>query len=81
MKLRFTERADKDYARLPPAVRKAFAKQLRFLLANLMHPSLRAKKYDEAADLWQARVNKDWRFYFKIEGDEYAVIAIVPHPK
>jgi len=30
MKLRFTERADKDYADLPLPVRKAFAKQLRF---------------------------------------------------
>ena len=26
-----------------------------------MHPSLRAKKYDESQDLWQARVTKDWR--------------------
>ena len=81
MKLRFTERADKDYARLPPAVRKAFAKQLRFLLANRIHPSLHAKKYDEGADLWQARVTRNWRFYFKIDGDEYVVISIIPHPK
>jgi mRNA-degrading endonuclease RelE of RelBE toxin-antitoxin system len=43
MKLRFTERADKDYASLPVAIRKAFAKQLRFLLADLQHPSLHAK--------------------------------------
>jgi len=43
MRLRFTERADKDYAGLPVKVRKAFAKQLHFLLANL-HPSLRAQK-------------------------------------
>ena len=42
MKLRFTERADKDYAGLPVVIRKAFAKQLRFLLANRAHPSLRA---------------------------------------
>jgi hypothetical protein len=34
-------------------------------------PSLRAKKYDEAQDYWQARVNRDWRFYF----------TIIPHPK
>ena len=40
MKLRFTERADKDYAAMPVALRKAFEKQLRFLLANRAHPSL-----------------------------------------
>ena len=31
MKLRFTERADEDYANLPVLIRKAFEKQLRFL--------------------------------------------------
>ena len=36
--LRFTEKADKDYARMPPLIRKAFAKQLRFLLENRSHP-------------------------------------------
>jgi hypothetical protein len=29
-------------------VKKAFDQQVRLLLANLHHPSLRAKKYDEA---------------------------------
>jgi mRNA-degrading endonuclease RelE of RelBE toxin-antitoxin system len=81
MKLRFTERADKDYAGLPVAIRKALGKQLRFLLANRGHPSLHAKKYSEALDLWQGRVTRDWRFYFKIEGDEYVIISIIPHSK
>ena len=81
MRLRFTEKADRDYAGLPSDVRKAFAKQLRFLLTNLQHPSLHAKKYDEGADLWQARITRSWRFYFKILEDEYVVISIIPHPK
>ncbi len=81
MKIRFTERADKDYAALLPEVRKAFAKQLEFLLSRLAHPSLRAKKYDEARDIWQARVNRSWRFYFVIRGDEYIILSIIPHPK
>ncbi len=56
MRLRFTERADKDYAGLPVVIRKAFGKQLRFLLANRAHPSLHAKKYNEAQGIWQGRV-------------------------
>jgi mRNA interferase RelE/StbE len=68
VKIRFTERADKDYAALLPEVRKAFAKKLGFLLNQLGHPSLRAKKYDAARDIWQARVNRSWRFYFVIRG-------------
>jgi len=81
VKIRFTERADKDYAGLPPEVRKAFAKQLGFLLNQFRHPSLSAKKYDEANHIWQARVNRNWRFYFVILGDEYVVLSIIPHPK
>lgn len=81
MNLRFTNTADRDYADLPRAVRKAFAKQLRFLLANLRHPSLQAKKYNDPHDIWQARVTRGWRFYFKIEGDEYIILSIIPHPK
>jgi mRNA interferase RelE/StbE len=81
MNVRFTERADKDYAALSANVRKAFGKQLEFLLENPRHPSLRAKKLEGHDDLWQARVNRSWRFYFKAEGDEYAIIGIVPHPK
>jgi hypothetical protein len=42
---------------------------------------LRAKKYDQANDRWQARVTLDWRFYFAIEGDTYVILDIIPHPK
>ena len=48
--------------------------------------SRRAKKYDKANDIWQARVNRSWRFYFVIRGDEYVILSIIilsiiPHPK
>ncbi len=65
----------------PVAVRNAFFKQVKFLEQNLRHPSLHAKKYDESQNLWQARVNKDWRFYFKIEDDAYIIQNIIKHPK
>jgi hypothetical protein len=48
---------------------------------NLSHPSLRAKKFDEAKDIWQARVNRSWRFYFSIVGDTYIIRDITEHPK
>jgi len=51
------------------------------LLQNLRHPSLHAKKYDEAKDLWQARVTGSWRFYFRIEDDAYVLEEIKAHPK
>jgi plasmid maintenance system killer protein len=44
------------------------------LVQDLHHPSLHAKKYDESNDRWQARVNKNWRFYFRI-------LKVIPQPK
>jgi plasmid maintenance system killer protein len=81
MKIEYSEGTEAALATLPVNVRKAFFKQVKFLEQNLRHPSLRAKKYDEAADLWQARVNKDWRFYFLIQDDVYYIVDIIPHPK
>jgi mRNA-degrading endonuclease RelE of RelBE toxin-antitoxin system len=81
MKLAYTRNALDALNQLPLPVRKAFYKQAAFLSANLQHPSLRAKKYSEAEDKWQARVNRDWRFYFRIVGDTYIVTEIIPHPK
>ncbi len=79
MRSRFSERADKDYAGIPPTVTSA--KQLDYLLKNLRHPSLRAKKFDVTENLWQARVDWNWRFYFKIEGDGAQSSRSFPHPK
>ena len=59
----------------------AKASQQVLLLQSLHHPSLRAKKYGHSRGLWQARVNKDWRFYFLIQNDGYLIVNIIPHPK
>lgn len=65
----------------PSPTKNEFEKQLKFLLSNLRHPSLRAKKYDEARGIWQARVDKHIRFYFLIESDVYVLLDIRKHPK
>ncbi|QOY87174.1 type II toxin-antitoxin system RelE family toxin [Paludibaculum fermentans] len=81
MLARFTQKATTDYAKAPQEVRKAFQKQLGLLMQNLQHPSLHAKKYSETEDVWQARVNRNWRFYFTIQGDICVILTIIPHPK
>jgi len=63
MRPHFSERFVQSYTTAPPAIQRAFDRKLELLLQDLRHPSLRAKKYDEARDLWQARVNRGWHFY------------------
>jgi len=65
MKAFFTPHFHQSYQKLPEEVKKVFIKQLHYLLKDLRHPSLRAKKYDEMQDIWQARVTKSYRFYFE----------------
>lgn len=77
----FTLRFRKQYQNLSAQHQAKFDKQLAFLLSNLRHPSLRAQKYDEANDIWQARVDHGYRFYFQIDGETYILLSIIPHPK
>jgi plasmid maintenance system killer protein len=81
MKLVRTTHFERNYAKAPERIQRAFDKQSLLLLQNLHHPSLHAKKYDERQGLWQARVNKDWRFYFLFQNDGYLIVSIISHPK
>jgi len=81
MKIALKERAIASLAAATSPVQRAFIKQINFLIRNLQHPSLHAKKYDESKDVWQARINDDWRFYFTIEEDTYIIHDVIPHPK
>ena len=81
MRAVYAKRFLQSYANAPPAIQRAVDRRVALLLQNLRHPSLRAKKYDEARDIWQARVDGGWRFYFRIEGDAYHLVDLISHPK
>ena len=81
MTVSYTERFRRSFREAPDRVQRAFGKQLGHLLRDLRHPSLPAKKYDAARDIWQARVDGGWRFYFRIETDTYILLDIIAHPK
>ena len=80
MKIGHTKRTAKRLENLRSDLRKTFYKQVGFLAEDIQHPSLHAKKFDDANDIWQARINRDWRFYFTIK-DTYTIISIIRHPK
>ena len=81
MRLSYTRTALRQLGNATPVIRKAFYKQAGLLLDNLYHPSLHAKKYDESKNVWQARVNRDWRFYFVLRDDVCVILSVIAHPK
>ena len=81
MRIAYTEAALAAVADAPQGVKKAFSKQMLLLEQNLLHPSLHAKKYSQAEDKWQGRVNRDWRFYFRIIEGTIVITEVIPHPK
>jgi hypothetical protein len=81
MRVVYTRKFVRQFDAAPRAVQEPTRKQIAYLLQNLRHPSLRAKKYDEQRGIWQARATGSWRFYFRIEGDAYLLLNIRSHPK
>lgn len=81
MRAFYTKRFLEHYAKAPLRIQLATDRRIALLVQNLRHHSLRAKKYDEAQDIWQALVNGGWRFYFTIEGNLYRLLSLLPHPK
>ena len=74
-----TKPFDREFKKFSKEIQDAFEKQVNFLLQDIRHPSLRAKKYDEGTDIWQARVTKNVRFYFRLDGDVYILLNIRKH--
>ena len=81
MRILLSKKALNDYLELPVKLQTLADKQFSLLLRDVRYPSLRAKKYDETRDIWQARLNRDYRFYFLIQHDTYEILTILRHPK
>lgn len=81
MRFSLSDKATSAYNDFSPELQARIDKQLGHLLQDLQYPSLRAKKYDESRDIWQARVTRGYRFYFQIEDDTYKILAITKHPE
>lgn len=81
MKIEYYPGFKDNLGKFSRGVREKFYKQIGYLLRDLRHPSLRAKKYDESRGIWQARIDKNVRLYFLIEGDQYILLEIREHPK
>ena len=81
MYVQLTDKAIKQFDRLPVQIQKKARKQFGYLNEDFRHPSLNAKLYTGTENLWQARIDKSYRFYFYIIDPNYVVISLINHPK
>lgn len=79
MRLIRTDLFKADFQRLSQQLQRRTEKALRLLVVNLRHPSLRAKKMEGYADIWEARITKGYRFTFQIRRDAYLLRRVGPH--
>lgn len=79
-----TEPFKRDFQKLPETIKRRTEAALKLLLSNPHHPSLRVKKvrgdiikgYD---NIFEARITKDYRFFFLIETDAYILLRCGRH--
>ena len=81
MEIFYTPHFKRSFKSLPKTIKKKLGKQTDFLLKNLRHPSLKSKKYNERRKIWQARIDRNYRFYFLVKKDKYILLEIKSHPK
>ncbi|MFH1742627.1 MAG: type II toxin-antitoxin system RelE/ParE family toxin [bacterium] len=79
MRVRFTNRYVAQCRKIPSSIRERAEKQLRLLLQNPQHPSLRLHKMRGYTNMWEISVTIHYRIMFQIEGDEYVLLKIGPH--
>ena len=84
-KFRYKQSFKKDYNQLPPAVRKRADRCLEDLLSNPFPRSRQVKKRKGARknnpDIWQARVTRDVRLTFEMDGETAILRRIDTHSR
>jgi mRNA-degrading endonuclease RelE of RelBE toxin-antitoxin system len=56
MKILYRPNFKKSLKNFSTSIKNKFEKQAVYLITNIRHPSLHAKKYEESTGTWQARV-------------------------
>ena len=79
MKIAFTKPFIRDYLGLPEHIQQKIDKQIGRLLDNPKHPSLRLKKMEGCASVWEARITNGYRLTFQIDSDIYLLRRVGAH--
>lgn len=79
MKVRRTKTFDKAFLKLPEHLQAKAEKAIRLLLQDFHHPSLHTKKMSGQKDIWEARVDYQYRFTFTLDEDTVVLRVVGNH--
>ena len=69
----------RDYQSLPAEIQRRVDKQIRLLLENPRHQSLRARKMEGYPGIYEARITQHYRLTYTIAGDTCHLRRIGTH--
>ena len=79
MQLKTSERFQEEYCQLPAELQALVDRKLRYLAENLRHRSLRVKRVQGTAGLYEASVNMQYRIIFRLVPGAYRLLRIGTH--
>ena len=79
LQITYSDRFRKHYKTLSDQEKQQFQNKLRLFAENPMHPSLRTKRIQGTANLFEFSVNMDIRVIWFYEGDSLVVLIDVGH--
>ena len=78
LQISYSKKFLKGYSKLPENIRKKTDKQTVILLQDMFYPSLNTKKMG-GSDVWEARVDKHYRFTFSKTEGSITFLTAGPH--
>ena len=78
MKIRRTDAFRRDYRALPTEIRDRVDKQLRLLLEDFRHPSLRLKKL-RGTNKFEIRISKGYRMTLRLDKEHIELRRVGTH--
>lgn len=75
----YSDKFLKGYKRLTDTEKKQLRKKVEILVENPLHPSLRTKRIQGTADLFECSVNMDMRLIWAYQGETVILFLDVGH--
>lgn len=69
MRIFYAKAFKKDFQELSQEIKLITQKKLELFMNDFRHSSLRVKKMEGLNNIWEGRINDNYRFTFQIDGD------------